>query len=166
MKNSWCHFWKAHDWKGQLCTEGFRFSMQSYMEAEGSLEFSSWHISGHCIWLVLQNAEVTLTWHYDSFEWKQVFLTCSLLNSVLFCSSQACKHNYLTGFIKHSSGTFTTKILRHPWFPKKLWFQFSPWILQAFTRTPKNAFFCFVLKKMFWKKKRTESIWKKYHEEV
>lgn len=50
------------------------FPCKGTWEAEGSLEFSSWHPSGHYIyiiqWPVLQNAEVTLTKHHDSFEWK------------------------------------------------------------------------------------------------
>lgn len=47
MKNSWFHFWKARNWKGQLV--GIVYIIQ---------------------WPVLKNAEVTLTQHYDSFEWK------------------------------------------------------------------------------------------------
>lgn len=60
---------------------------------------------------ILQNEEVTLAQYHDSFDCKQVLLTCSVLNSELLCNSHAKEHISLTGPIRYSSGTFTVKKL-------------------------------------------------------
>lgn len=89
------------------------FRAKSHRRQKGALSSHSGILVGAVDvtrWPLLQNAEVTLTQHYDGFEWKQVSLTSSVLNPVLLRNSRPNEHIYLTGPVRYPAGTFTAKI--------------------------------------------------------